>query len=84
MPSIRDVARSAGVSTATVSRVINGADSVTSELRDKVMRAVDSCGYDQKVGKRSLGSFALVYLGPFTVGSPYDSACMDGMVEAMR
>lgn len=45
MSTIRDVARLAGVSTATVSRVINSADSVRQETRDKVLIAMEKCNY---------------------------------------
>lgn len=38
--TIKDVAKAAGVSTATVSRVINNASSVRPEIRERVMRAV--------------------------------------------
>lgn len=84
MPSIREVARTAGVSIATVSRVMNGADTVAPDLRRKVMQAVERCDYSPKVGRRSPDTIAVIYVGPFTVGSPYDSACLSGMVEAMR
>jgi len=84
MASIRQVAKQAGVSIATVSRVINGADSVAPDLRSNVMKAVEACDYTPGVGRRSLDSIALIYTGPFSVGSPYDAACIDGIVEAMR
>lgn len=84
MASIRQVAKHAGVSIATVSRVMNGAESVDPTLRHQVMKAVEDCDYSPGVGRRSLDSIALIYAGPFTIGSPYDSACVDGMVEAMR
>ena len=84
MASIREVAREAGVSIATVSRVINGRDSVAPHLRRQVLEAVNRCEYAPAVGIRSQNSVALIYTGPFTPGSPYDSACIDGMVEAMR
>lgn len=42
---IRDVARSAGVSTATVSRVLNGADNVGPDTRRRVEEAVARLGY---------------------------------------
>lgn len=84
MASIRDVAREAKVSIATVSRVINGHESVAPHLRQQVLAAVNRCQYTPAVGLRSHNSIALVYTGPFTPGSPYDSACIDGMVEAMR
>jgi DNA-binding LacI/PurR family transcriptional regulator len=64
--------------------VINGRDSVAPHLRRQVMEAVSRCDYAPAVGVRTQNSVALVYTGPFTPGSPYDSACIDGMVEAMR
>lgn len=45
MSTILDVARLAGVSTATVSRVINSADSVREETREKVLLAMSKCNY---------------------------------------
>jgi DNA-binding LacI/PurR family transcriptional regulator len=83
MTTIRKVARRAGVSIATVSRVINGSSNVAPELRERVLEAVSNCGYAPTVGRRSEASIALVYAGPFSVGSPYDAACLDGMVTAM-
>ncbi|WP_373282807.1 LacI family DNA-binding transcriptional regulator [Edaphobacter dinghuensis] len=46
MPStIRDIARLAGVSTATVSRVANGAKHVSYEIRTKVLSAISRLKY---------------------------------------
>lgn len=45
MASISDVAKEAAVSTATVSRVLNGSYSVTQEKRERVMAAVEKVGY---------------------------------------
>ena len=84
MPSIREVARTAGVSIATVSRVMNGTDSVAPHLQQKVKQAIEVCDYSPKTGRRAVDAIALIYAGPFTAGSPYDSACIEGMVEAMR
>ena len=53
-PTITDVARTAGVSTATVSRVINGAPTVDKELSRRVQAAVRSTGYVPSALGRSL------------------------------
>ncbi len=45
MSTINDVARLAGVSTATVSRVINSPDRVRSHTREKVFKAMKMCNY---------------------------------------
>jgi DNA-binding LacI/PurR family transcriptional regulator len=42
---MKDVARRAGVSPATVSRVLNGAASVRPEYKEKVLRAIAESGY---------------------------------------
>ncbi len=43
--SIRDVARATGLSTATVSRVMNGAQNVNPETRERVLRAAQRLNY---------------------------------------
>jgi LacI family transcriptional regulator, galactose operon repressor len=83
MSTIRKVAKQAGVSIATVSRVVNGRSTVAPELRERVLTAISRCGYAPTVGRRSEVSMALAYAGKFTVDSPYDAACFDGIVTAM-
>ena len=56
MSSIRDVAREAGVSTATVSHVINSTRFVSEEVRARVLAAVEKCGYYPNAHARSLAS----------------------------
>jgi LacI family transcriptional regulator len=56
MSSIRDVARAAGVSTATVSHVINNTRFVSEEVRARVREAIEACGYYPNAHARSLAS----------------------------
>jgi DNA-binding LacI/PurR family transcriptional regulator len=53
---IKDVAREAGVSTATVSHVINGTKYVTDDTRKRVLEAVERCEYHPNAHARSLAS----------------------------
>jgi LacI family transcriptional regulator len=53
-PTIRDVARAAGVSTKTVSRVTNGDDYVAAETAERVRQAIDRLGYHANPLARSL------------------------------
>ncbi|WP_179378586.1 LacI family DNA-binding transcriptional regulator [Jannaschia marina] len=53
---IADVARAAGVSTATVSRTLSSPDRVGKETRDKVLRAVEAIGYRVNAAARDLRS----------------------------
>ena len=52
--TIRDVAREAGVSVASVSRALNGRDNVRAILRDHVRSVADRLGYVPHLGARSL------------------------------
>ena len=54
LPTIEDVARRAGVSTATVSRVLNQTDAVRESLRHKVESAVAALGYVPHAGARTM------------------------------
>jgi DNA-binding LacI/PurR family transcriptional regulator len=54
--SIKDVARAAGVSTATVSHVINNTRFVADGTRARVLRAVEECAYYPNAHARGLVS----------------------------
>lgn len=56
MITIRDVARRAGVSVATISRVLNNSPLVTAETREQVMKAVAELGYRPNANARALAS----------------------------
>ncbi|MDT5157552.1 MAG: LacI family transcriptional regulator, repressor for deo operon, udp, cdd, tsx, nupC, and nupG [Acidobacteriota bacterium] len=63
MSSIKDVAREAGVSTATVSHVLNNTRFVSEEMRARVLEAVELCGYYPNAHARSLASGRSQILG---------------------
>lgn len=52
--SIKDVAKEAGVSIATVSRVLNDIDVVNEETKKRVKDAIDKLGYMPNIVARSL------------------------------
>ena len=54
MPSIKDVALAAGVSTATVSRVLANNSRVKEETKNRVLLAIDALGYRPNLIARSL------------------------------
>ncbi|MET7271830.1 LacI family DNA-binding transcriptional regulator [Streptomyces flaveolus] len=53
-PTLEDVAREAGVSRATVSRVVNGVRNVDPAIQDLVRRAVERTGYAPNQAARQL------------------------------
>lgn len=56
MPTLQDVAKYAGVSTATVSKVLSNTPYFTEETRQKVMEAVKALGYRPNLAARALSS----------------------------
>lgn len=63
-PTLADVAKQAGVSTATVSRCLNSPDQVVERTRDRVMAAVNELGYAPNFSARALAAKRT-----FTVGA---------------
>ncbi len=53
-PSIRDVARVAGVSHQTVSRVLNNSDAIRAETKDRVLAAMEQLQYRPNRAARAL------------------------------
>lgn len=54
MPTIKEVAKAAGVSVATVSRVLNHDKNVSDKTRERVMKVVQQVGYTPNVLGRNL------------------------------
>jgi DNA-binding LacI/PurR family transcriptional regulator len=83
MSTVRDIAKQTGVSIATVSRVLNNHPSVSPEAREKVMAAVNARRYVTSVGKRNTSIIAYVYTGESSLGSPFDSALLEAVHDAL-
>jgi LacI family fructose operon transcriptional repressor len=76
MASIKDVAEIAGVSIASVSRVLSGKPHVSQELRRRVLDAVESTGYRPNLIARSLRTqqSATIGLVVSDIRNPYFTA----------
>lgn len=86
----RDVAAKAGVSTATVSRVVNGHPRVGPEVKAAVTIAIEELGYVPNPSARSLmtqrtGSIGVVVLEPADrlFGDPFFGQLMQGISAAL-
>ncbi|MEM9584308.1 MAG: LacI family DNA-binding transcriptional regulator [Pseudomonadota bacterium] len=56
VPTLNDVARAAGVSTATVSRCLNSPDRVVKDTRERVLKAVQALGYTPNFGAQMMAA----------------------------
>lgn len=65
--NIYDIARNAGVSTATVSRVINGSKSVSEKTRQTVSNIMSEVGYTPNVFARGLMVNSMRTIGVMTI-----------------
>lgn len=78
--TIEEVAKAAGVSTATISRVINNKSNVTSHTRDRVLDAMHELGYrlpDQQVLSSPDSTAILVCLPDLR--NPFSSEVVEGI-----
>jgi LacI family transcriptional regulator len=86
MPKINDVALAAGVSTATVSRVLNNSKAVTPELADRVRAAATQLGYRPNGIARSLRrrSSDVIALIINDVSNPFFTAITRGVEDVAQ
>ena len=84
MASVRQIAREAGVSITTVSRVLNNHPRVSTSSRDKVLAIANEVRYTPPVAKRSTTNIALVYTGESSLGATFDSLILQSMAEGLE
>lgn len=86
MPTIIDVAAVAGVSTATVSRVLSQPDRVAEATRLRVLEVVQSLGYTPNVAARTLRTLraAKILLTVPDISNPFFASVIRGAEEAAR
>jgi DNA-binding LacI/PurR family transcriptional regulator len=81
-----DVARSAGVSQKTVSRVVNGEPHVSQAVRERVLREIERLGYRRNESARALVTRRSRRIGIVTTGTSYfgPAAVLHGLERAAR
>ncbi len=82
MATIRDIAKEAGVSTATVSRVLNDSAYASAEVRQRVMQAADKFQYHpSERASKPTGERTILTV---TANTGYWSAIFDGIAYCSR
>lgn len=81
--TIHDVAREAGVSVATVSKVVNGRDGIAPSTRERVQEIITAMGYGASVGARGMRSEHSGVLGVLiNEFEPYSTEVLKGIAAA--
>ncbi len=79
-----DVARAAGVSVATVSKVVNGRYGIAPATFERVLAAVNELGYEASLGARSLRSSRTGVLGVLVAEfEPFSTELLKGVSDAI-
>lgn len=83
--TIQDVAKAAGVSVSTVSRVLNGKVDVASETQAHILSIIDDLGYTSNLAARSMRSFKTNLIGLIMpdIAFPYAIEVMKGVNRAI-
>jgi LacI family transcriptional regulator len=83
--TIQDVAKTAGVSVSTVSRVLNGRVDVAGDTQKKILKIIDKLGYTSNLAARSMRSRRNNLLGLVVpdIGFPYSIEVMKGINRAI-
>lgn len=82
---ITDVARIAGVSVSTVSKVINARDGVARETSSRVNAVIDELGYEGSLVARSLRSHRTWVIGVLVAGfEPFSTEILKGVASALE
>jgi len=86
MPTIIEVAAIAGVSSATVSRVLSRPDRVAEPTRLRVLEAIRASGYAPNVAARTLRTLraAKILLTVPDISNPFFASVIRGAAEAAR
>lgn len=84
--TIQDVARAAGVSVSTISRVLNNKDDVAPETTEKVRRVMQELNYTASLAAKSMRSRASNVIGLILpeVTEPFDLEIIKGVGAALR
>jgi LacI family transcriptional regulator len=83
--TIQDVAKKAGVSVSTVSRVLNGKADVAGDTQEKILSVISKLGYTSNLAARSMRSRRKDLLGLVVpdIGFPYSIEIMKGINRAI-
>ncbi|BBP86971.1 catabolite control protein A [Bacillus safensis] len=88
--SIKDVALKAGVSIASVSRVLSGKPGVGAQTAERIKQVIDELGYRPNLGarglvkKRKTGNIAVVVpRGSYILNNPFFSTILDGIAKEL-
>lgn len=80
-PTLASIAELTGVSTPTVSKVVNGRDDVAPDTRAKVLAALQEAGYESPGMRRLSNGSAVVNVTFDSIASSYSTTVLAGILD---
>lgn len=81
-PTLATIARQAGVSAPTVSKVVNGRDDVAPETRARILAALEQAGYQSPMQRRAAaGTGAVIEVVIDVLDSAYTIQVLNGILQ---
>lgn len=82
--TIYDISSRAGVSIATVSRVMNGSPKVSAKTKERVLQVIEECGYEPNAFARGLGTGSMRTIGILCAGCGRPLSGQRGLLSGTR
>ena len=84
MVSMKDIAKRCGVSTATVSKALNGQPDIGEETRERIVRIADEMGYMANASARALKTNRSYNIGVVFVDPMHGGSCTRVLLHGAR
>ncbi len=84
MTTVRNIAKEAGVSVATVSRALNNDPAISDRTRELVLAIANNRGYAARTGRRVTTNIGFAYSGEQSLSHPFEVGVLDGVAKGVE
>ena len=84
MTTVRNIAKEAGVSVATVSRALNNDQAISEKTRELVLTIANNRGYMARTGRRVTTNIGFAYSGEQSLSHPFEAGVLEGVARGVE